>query len=216
MASRAILRRRKIVSDYLNVSVRSIQSFQTLGQGQSFQCFDSVGYTSITDHVSQNSDQLRENEENSALSRKPLDFSTLGIFRHKAYEITALRYGNGRSDFNCLMGVRLMSQSRCYASTATAKQPDFGSDDEDNKEMASKKKKEASPEECDEAVVGLSAAKAKAKAKQLQESQSIDMPILKKLWATFLGIGPALRAVASMSRSDFLSMYIFFATLLLN
>ncbi|KAI3459854.1 hypothetical protein Pfo_016517 [Paulownia fortunei] len=201
MASRAILRRRKIVSDYLNVPVRSIQSFHTLGQGQSCQCFDSLGYTSITDPVSQNSDRLRENDETSALSKK-LDCSTLGIFRHKAYGITAFSYENRRSDFNCLMGVRFMSQPRCYASTATAKQPDLGSDDEDNEEMAAKKRKEASPEECDQAVVGLSTAKAKAKAKQLQESQSIDTPILKKLWATFLGIGPALSAVASMSRED--------------
>ncbi|KAK6116776.1 hypothetical protein DH2020_049509 [Rehmannia glutinosa] len=201
MASRVILRRRKILSDYLNVHVRSIQSIQTLGDGQSCQCFDSRGYTSITDSISQNSDQLRENDETSALGKKPLDFSTLRIFGLKANRNTSFSYEN-RSDFNWLTGGRFMSQPRRYASTATAKQPDLGSDDEDNEEVAAKKRKEASPEECDQAVVGLSTAKAKAKAKRLQESQSFGTPILKKLWATFLGIGPALRAVASMSRED--------------
>ncbi|KAH6786593.1 LETM1-like protein [Perilla frutescens var. hirtella] len=198
MASGVILRRRKNLLDYLNLSLRSIQTFHALGGGQS--C--SPNYTAITDHSSQNLIHLRENDETSVLCKKPLDPIALGIFRHKAHEITALRYGNRRSDFNYLMGARMISQSRCYASTATARKPDPGRDDEDNEEMATQKKKEASPEECDQAVVGLSTAKAKAKAKKLQESKSTDKTILKKLWATFLGIGPALRAVASMSRED--------------
>lgn len=204
MASRAILRKRKTVSDYLNV-IRSAQTLQNLGQGKSSQCFDSSGYTSFTNHASQNSYQYRENDETPAFSKKSLNFSTLGIFGHKPYGSAAFRYGNRRSDFNCLMSIRLMSQYRYFGSTATAKQPDMGSDDEDNENMTAKRKKEASPEECDQAVVGLSTAKAKAKAKQLQESQN--KPILKKLWATFLGIGPALRAVASMSRSYSSSAY---------
>lgn len=198
MASGVILRRRKIFSDYLNLSLRSIQTFHTLGSGQS--C--SPGYTSNTDHVSQNLLHLRENDETSALCKKPLDPTALGVFRHKAYEITAVSYGSRWSNFNYLMGARMISQSRCYASTSTARQPDSGRDDDDDEEMAAQRKKEASPEECDQAVVGLSTAKAKAKAKKLQESKSTGKMILKKLWATFLGIGPALRAVASMSRKD--------------
>lgn len=195
MASGVILRRKKTILDYLNLSLRSIQTFHTLGCRQS--C--SPGY-SVADHISQNLVHLKENDPTSALCKKPLDPVTLGTSRHKASEIAALRYESGRLNFNCLMGARLVSQSRSYASTATAKQPDPGSDDQDNQDLAAKRKKEASPEECDQAVVGLSTAKAKAKAKKLQESQSTDKPILKKLWATFLGIGPALRAVASMSR----------------
>lgn len=197
MASGVILRRKKTILDYLNLSLRSIQTFHTLGCRQSF----SPGY-SVADHISQNLVHLRENDRTSALCKKPLDPVALGISRHKASEIAALRlrYESGRLDFNCLMGARLVSQSRSYASTATAKQPDLGSDDQDNQDLAAKRKKEASPEECDQAVVGLSTAKAKAKAKKLQESQNTDKPILQKLWATFLGIGPALSAVASISR----------------
>lgn len=196
MASGMILRRRKALSDYLDLSVRSIQTFHASGSGQS--C--SPGYPSVADHIRQNLDQLRENDKTSAVCNKSLDPVALGIFRDKAYEITALRYGNRKTDFNSLIGARMISQSRYFASTATARQPDPGNNDEDNEEMTARTKKEASPEECDQAVVGLSTAKAKAKAKKLQESQSTVKPILNKLWATFLGIGPALRAVASMSR----------------
>ncbi|XP_042010847.1 mitochondrial proton/calcium exchanger protein-like [Salvia splendens] len=198
MASGVILRRRKTLSDYLSLSLRSIQTFHTSGCGQS--C--SPSYISITDHNPHNIDLLREKQKTSTLCKKPLNPVSLGVCSPKAYEITALRYGNGRLDFNCLIGARMISQSRCYASTATARQPDPGNDDEDIEEMSAKRKKEASPEECDQAVVGLSTAKAKAKAKKLHESQITVKPILKKLWATFLGIGPALRAVASMSRED--------------
>ncbi|KAL6573431.1 hypothetical protein OROHE_001890 [Orobanche hederae] len=202
MASRTILRRRKIVSEYLNSNVGAIQSFRTIGQGQSHQYLDSRAYTSLTGPVSQNSDQLRKRDETSALSKKSLDFTILGNIRNKTNGITAFSYENTRSDLSYLMGVRFMSHPRHFATTATAKQPDLGSDDEADDEMAAKKRKEASPEECDQAVVGLSTAKAKAKAKRLQESQSFYTPILKKLWATFLGIGPAIRAVASMNRED--------------
>lgn len=97
--------------------------------------------------------------------------------------------------------MRLSPYSVRCASTATAKQPDLGSDDEE--ELIAKKKSEASPEECDQAVVGLSTAKAKAKAKQLQESQKVAKSIIQRVWATILGIGPALRVVASMSRLGF-------------
>ncbi|KAL6527166.1 hypothetical protein OROGR_016256 [Orobanche gracilis] len=202
MASRTILRRRKIVSEYLNSNVDTIHSLRTVGQAQSHQYLDSRAYTSLTGPVSQNSDRLSKRDETSALSKKSLDFTILGNLRNRTNGITAFSYENTGSDLNYLMGVRFMSHPRHFATTATAKQPDLGSDDEDDDEMAAKKRKEASPEECDQAVVGLSTAKAKAKAKRLQESQSFYTPILKKLWATFLGVGPAMRAVASMNRED--------------
>ncbi|KAG8375866.1 hypothetical protein BUALT_Bualt09G0003600 [Buddleja alternifolia] len=195
MASRAILRRRKSVSDYLNVPVHAIRSFQTLIRHQ---CLDSSGFQAFP----QTSDQLRENDKTSVLNKKSPNSPTLGVFGFKAYGMTTFHYGNRRPDFSCLTGIRLMSQPTRYASTATAKQPDLGSDDEDNEEIAATKRKEASPEECDQAVVGLSTAKAKAKAKKLQDSQMVAKSIFNKLWTALLGIGPALKAVASMSRED--------------
>ena len=98
----------------------------------------------------------------------------------------------------------LMSISIRNASTASAaKQQQVGSDDEENEEsvVCKKIRKEASPspEECDQAVEGLTSAKAKAKAKKLQE-QKVANSILQTVWTTFLGIGPALKAVASMTK----------------
>uniref|UniRef100_A0A2N9F879 Letm1 RBD domain-containing protein n=1 Tax=Fagus sylvatica TaxID=28930 RepID=A0A2N9F879_FAGSY len=107
---------------------------------------------------------------------------------------------NRRADFVPSFGVQWISQSIRYASTATAGQPDTASGNDENEQKVAKKVKEASPEECDQAVEGLSNVKAKAKAKQMQESQKSAESIMKRVWAMLLGIGPALRAVASMSR----------------
>jgi len=82
---------------------------------------------------------------------------------------------------------------------ATASQPATDSPKENNGDQTLKQKKtEASPEECDQAVEGLSTVK--AKAKQAQESRKKDETIVRKFWSLFMGIGPALRAIASMSR----------------
>lgn len=97
------------------------------------------------------------------------------------------------------LGFRWATEYVRYLKTAAAGKPELGGDDK-NEEPAIKQKKEASPEECDQAVEGLSSVKAKAKAKQLQDSPKDVNFILKRVWAALLGIGPALRAVASMSR----------------
>ncbi|KAI8004316.1 Mitochondrial proton/calcium exchanger protein [Camellia lanceoleosa] len=202
MASRSILRRRKFVSDYLNVSARSIRSFQSLGHGQSNQYVDSRGLSSGANHPSGDIFCIKDGDAGSAVNEDLLKFSALGIFKHRCYGVMASGHVNGRSQFILPMGMRLMPQSIHYASTATAGKPDLGSDDEDKEELVAKKRKEASPEECDQAVEGLSTAKAKAKAKRLQESEKVAKSALQRVWATLLGIGPALRAVASMSRED--------------
>ncbi|KAL7176732.1 hypothetical protein ACSBR2_030140 [Camellia fascicularis] len=202
MASRSILRRRKFISDYLNVSARSIRSFQSLGHGQSNQYVDSRGLSSGANHPSGDIFCIKDGDAGSAVNEDLLKFSALGIFKHRCYGVMASSHVNGRSQFILPMGMRLMPQSIHYASTATAGKPDLGSDDEDKEELVAKKRKEASPEECDQAVEGLSTAKAKAKAKRLQESEKVAKSALQRVWATLLGIGPALRAVASMSRED--------------
>jgi LETM1 and EF-hand domain-containing protein 1 len=102
------------------------------------------------------------------------------------------------------LGARYFLQSVRTTSTAAGK-PKLGVLNEQNEDQK-QPKKEASPEECDQAVEGLSTAKAKAKAKQVQEVQKTDQSIRQKFWARLLGIGPALRVVASMSRSWFPSL----------
>ncbi|KAI7726342.1 hypothetical protein M8C21_007998 [Ambrosia artemisiifolia] len=65
-----------------------------------------------------------------------------------------------------------------------------------------KQVKEASPADCDDAVEDLSVVKAKAKAKQVQESGKDVKFIVNKVRDMLLWIGQALRAIASMSRKD--------------
>nr|XP_027120026.1 mitochondrial proton/calcium exchanger protein-like [Coffea arabica]XP_027120027.1 mitochondrial proton/calcium exchanger protein-like [Coffea arabica]XP_027120028.1 mitochondrial proton/calcium exchanger protein-like [Coffea arabica] len=202
MASRAILRRQKIFSDYLNVLARSILSFQHLGHSQSTPTLESCSFSSLASSCSQFSDCSRDHNEVKVSNEELLKFTASGKLWRRSNGILLSGYGNRNLELISPTGVRLMSHSIRYASTATAKQPNLGSDDEEDEERVSKKRKEASPEECDEAVVGLSTAKAKAKSKRLHESQKVAKSVLQRVWATFLGIGPAMRAVASMSRED--------------
>ncbi|KAK6915793.1 LETM1-like, ribosome-binding domain [Dillenia turbinata] len=106
------------------------------------------------------------------------------------------------------LNVSLVLQSvRCYSSSSSAAtaagRPQLGvgvggpAEDQVPKQI-----QEASPDQCDQAVEGLTTVKAKAKAKQLQESQKCAKSIISRLWAMLLGIGPAFRAIASMSRED--------------
>lgn len=197
MTSMAILRRRRLLTDYLNVSARSIQNLQSWGNGQSAHYFDSCSFSSTMNCICQGSDKRKDHDEVSPINDGFLRFSGLGFFPPKCCNTTV--FGYRRVDFISSTGMRLWPYSVRFASTATAKQPNLESDDE---ELIAKKKSEASPEECDQAVVGLSTAKAKAKAKRLQESQKVAKSVIQRVWATLLEIGPALRAVASMSRED--------------
>jgi LETM1 and EF-hand domain-containing protein 1 len=95
--------------------------------------------------------------------------------------------------------MRYMSLSIRNATTVAAKKPE----EEDKKvDELAKNRKEASPEECDQAVESLSSVKAKAKAKRLQESKKVARSIVQRAWAIVLKIGPAIKAVASMNRAD--------------
>lgn len=195
MASRAILRRRRLLSDYLNVSARSIQNLRSWGNGQSAHYFDSCGFSSTANCICQGLDKRKDHDEVSPIND---GFSGLVFFRTKRYSTTVFDYLNRRVDVVPSTSMSLWPYSVHCTSTATAKKPNLGSDDEE--ELIAKKKSEASPEECDQAVVGLSTAKAKAKAQRLQESQKDAKSVIQRVWATLLGIGPSLRMVASMSR----------------
>ncbi|MBA0840858.1 hypothetical protein Goarm_003401, partial [Gossypium armourianum] len=200
MASRTILRKRGFVSDYLNASIRSVQTFQFLGHPT--HKLDSFSYTSNVDHTSEDFNYRKKLDVNSVAKHDLMGFSGFRYFSYGSQGISVLSPGSGRFQFNSPSSVRLMSYAVRHASTATARQPELGSDDEGNEELVAKRRKEASAEECDQAVEGLSTAKAKVKAKRLQDSQKAAESILQRVWASILGIGPALRAVASMSRED--------------
>ena len=89
-------------------------------------------------------------------------------------------------------------------------------DDEDrsrDKLKDKEKEKDPSPEDCDEAVEDLSSVKAKHKQSQEAPKESTKKPsdgLMVKIRNVIFGIGPALRAIAAMSR------YIFFLFSLQN
>lgn len=196
MASGALLRRRKVISDQLSVSARCFLAARNVAHGHSTdQLLESRAFSTFSHIPSQEKDSKKNDDVSLFVKGDLLKTSALGLFRTSCY-----RNGNGKADFGFIMGLRQTSQFIRYASTATAGQPNLDGDDERNDELVAKKRKEASAEDCDQAVEGLSTAKAKAKAKRLQESHNVAITVLRKVWTTILGIGPALRAVASMSR----------------
>lgn len=200
MASRILVRRKRFFVDYLNIHLRFIQSFQNASPGQSTEFFDSRSLSSIRSYVTSKTNNVNEGDAFSFSNAKnhTTEFSALVVYRSTYYGIGSSAY-NHREKNGLPAAVALKLQPIRHASTATAGQPEY--DDEENEEVAANKRKEASPEECDEAVVGLSTAKAKVKAK-LQDSEMGSKTFLHRFWATLLGVGPAIRAIASMSRKD--------------
>ncbi|KAG2325479.1 hypothetical protein Bca4012_040006 [Brassica carinata] len=190
MASRAILRRKSIVSDYLSVYARSAQSsFQSFGNSA-----DSHGHHhSLTNHPPLGADRVSKDKSFTG---------GYGLFSPSRFHGSSSHFsgiGSGSSEMGASMGMmRYMSLvSIRNATTVAAKKPE---EEEEKKDGVNRK--EASPEECDQAVESLSSVKAKAKAKRLQESKKVARSIVQRAWVFILGIGPALRAVASMSRAD--------------
>ncbi|KAL2623798.1 hypothetical protein R1flu_008043 [Riccia fluitans] len=88
------------------------------------------------------------------------------------------------------------------ASSACAASPS-SYQDEDGAQKT--KKLEPSAEECDQAVFGLSSAKAKVKQNQVvvkKSESSLTPGLVRRIWTMILGIGPAVKAVLAMSRED--------------
>ncbi|XP_039133456.1 mitochondrial proton/calcium exchanger protein-like [Dioscorea cayenensis subsp. rotundata] len=199
MASRALANRRRDLLNHLNIPARCCSSFSNFWHGRLGQSEDPRVYQLSKPrslHANQDSGSQAILITKRDLGYLPTKFSN---HAHCGISISGLEYG--RRELLLPLGVRFLPQSIRMVSTATAGQRDLGKDDQ-SEDQDQKVKKEASPEECDQAVEGLSTAKAKAKAKLSLESQKDTKSIMQKFWAKLLGIGPALRAVASMSRAD--------------
>ncbi|ESQ28833.1 hypothetical protein EUTSA_v10018184mg [Eutrema salsugineum] len=184
MASRALLRKRKCLVQSLS------EHFQTI------QCLSSVerlGLSSGSGYISRKFDF--KDEKLLSFLKKKESIESSGLLPQSPSFSNGVR----RLEFPYPLGYRLVRQSM-LSSLATANKPDHDKNGEDEK--LTSQTKEASPEQCDEAVEGLSLAKAKAKAMKLEESQKSDVSIMQRVRSFLLGIGPALRAIASMSRED--------------
>ncbi|KAK4788890.1 hypothetical protein SAY86_020209 [Trapa natans] len=208
MASRAIIRRRSVISNYLNTCPRTVQSLQSLLGGHDSKMLDSnrcSSYSEIPSAATGNYSICGNGISDEAFSLEAKDqlvtFTGYWNFRQR-WGINISDFGIGQNVNLYSLGKRWMLHPVRTASTAAVKQQELRSDEDDTAETIAKRRKEPSPEDCDQAVAGLSFARAKAKAKQLQNSQRLVSTVLNRVWATLLGIGPALRAVASMSRED--------------
>uniref|UniRef100_A0A453CBD9 Mitochondrial proton/calcium exchanger protein n=1 Tax=Aegilops tauschii subsp. strangulata TaxID=200361 RepID=A0A453CBD9_AEGTS len=196
MASRAIIRRRKYILEHTNGPRLLHSSKFTSGQG-TFGC--DVEHNTVSHVPQQNSgDSSHEKQQFTLRNRYLLSLSNW-FLRRPALGVPLASYESKAHISVFPLGARYFRQS-VRAASEKAGQPKSGitngkSEDQNQPE------KEASPEECDQAVEGLSTAKAKAKA-MVQEVQKTDQSIIQKFWATLLGIGPALRVIASMSRAD--------------
>ncbi|KAM0917089.1 hypothetical protein ACQ4PT_009724 [Festuca glaucescens] len=197
MASRAIIRRRKYFLEHTNAPLLLHSSSSIFGRGT----FGFDVQLSTVCHLSeQNSgDSDRENGLSTLRKRDHLGLSN-GFLWRPTLGASLASYESKAQNLGFPLGARYFLQPVRTASK-TAGQPKTGVLNEQSEDQK-QPKKEASPEECDQAVEGLSTAKAKAKAKQVQEVQKTDQSIIQKFWARLLGIGPALRVVAAMSRAD--------------
>ncbi|KAK3010717.1 hypothetical protein RJ639_010930 [Escallonia herrerae] len=198
MASRAILRRKRHLFS-------SVNRPELLCQG--FSSFEHEGPSRVPnswwfDHPFRVTDSRKGDSHPSKKEENLSAYSARGFYRHNGFGSPNLGYLTVKTWFLPPSGARLVAGSFQYFATAASGQPKLYRDTDGNEEQAVKPKKEASPEDCDQAVEGLSTIKAKAKAKQVQDSQKDAWYIIKRLRAVLLRIGPALRAVASMSRED--------------
>lgn len=195
MASRAIIRRRKYILEHTNGPRLLHSSKFNSGQG-TFGC--DVEHNTVSHVPQQNSgDSSREKQQYTLRNRYLLGLSN-GFLLRPALGVPLASYESKAQISGFPLGARYFRQSVRAASETTG-QPKSGILN-GKSEYQNQPEKEASPEECDQAVEGLSTAKAKAKA-MVQEVQKTDQSIIQKFWARLLGIGPALRVIASMSRS---------------
>ncbi|KAH6812638.1 LETM1-like protein [Perilla frutescens var. frutescens] len=198
MASRAILQKKRCLVDSVKQPHYLVIRFLGSEHGKRLNIPDSqLGSCPV---ILSHSDSS-EKEDSLSLTKQMVQHMAKNYAGHNLFRVPSLHAEFRVPGEVNPLGFRWATEHVRYLSTAPAGKPELESGD-NKKEEPVKQKKEASPEDCDEAVEGLSSVKAKAKAKKLQDSPKGVNFILKKVWAILLGIGPALRAVASMSRED--------------
>ncbi|KAG5013974.1 hypothetical protein JHK82_026109 [Glycine max] len=187
MASRVILQKRRSLffNPLCSLPTRIIFGFSSVGHAQPLESSELEGKKIFT----VNKDDLAAYAASRFISHSSFRVSSFGFISDKIELVYLSRLG-------------WLSRCSRNISTASAGQSGLTSSYKGSEQSATIQKKEASPEECDEAVEGLSNIKAKAKAKQMQEPKKSADSILRKLWTRILGIGPAFRTIMSMSRDD--------------
>lgn len=198
MALRAILIKKRHLLSSENLSTSLYLRFSRFEHGQASRADDLQRLGCISSNPPPAADGGCEAGLSPVVRKDLLPFPVAEYFRTNLMKSQNFGHGIGRGMSASCMNFRYVLQLSQYSTAATAGQPEFGGDNNRNEKQTSKRIKEPSPEECDQAVEGLSTVK--AQAKQMQESQKSAESLLKSIWAKLLGIGPALRVIASMSR----------------
>ncbi|KAF8038403.1 hypothetical protein BT93_B1059 [Corymbia citriodora subsp. variegata] len=167
MASRAILRKQKYLVNFLNRPTFVIRAFSFSEHGRPPLCDGPQDLGHTTSHAFADTDLKADRSKHQSST-----FAMQQFFWHLPHGVPTLDHILDRKDLLSSFRVARMSELVRHASTATAGQPETRNGNSQSKEKASKQVKEASPEDCDQAVEGLSTAKAKVKAKQMLESQN--------------------------------------------
>ncbi|CAI9767434.1 unnamed protein product [Fraxinus pennsylvanica] len=169
MAASAILQRKKFLFDSLHQPKWLVRWFSSLEHGSSSGVPYSRNWSWAVSYSSSSTNHVNEEDSHSLSNDEALTTLTKEFLRCNSSCIPTLGYGIGRSGVLSPLGARWTIEYARYFSTAAAGQSELGSSEIKNEEQAMKQKKEASPEECDQAVEGLSTVKAKAKAAKIPE-----------------------------------------------
>lgn len=158
----------------------------------------------LLDHKERNGTGVADKSETSgiALSGRSLHVQDGTIWKQS--EFSGRLWGQGPEGKRWLATYTRVTEEAARASNAATA---VRYDDEEEAQNSKKNEKEPSPEDCDVAVEDLSSVK--AKHKQSQEAPKTKESVKKpgdgwmiKVRNVFFGIGPAIRAIAAMSRCE--------------
>ncbi|XP_006587799.1 LETM1 domain-containing protein LETM2, mitochondrial isoform X2 [Glycine max] len=204
MASRVILQKRRSLffNPLCSLPTRIIFGFSSVGHAQPLESSELEGVSQFPFCPSATTENVQEKKIFTVNKDDLAAYAASRFISHSSFRVSSFGFISDKIELVYLSRLGWLSRCSRNISTASADQSGLTSSYKGSEQSATIQKKEASPEECDEAVEGLSNIKAKAKAKQMQEPKKSADSILRKLWTRILGIGPAFRTIMSMSRDD--------------
>ena len=202
MASRVILQKRRSLffNPLCSLPTRIIFGFSSVGHAQPLESSELEGVSQFPFCPSATTENVQEKKIFTVNKDDLAAYAASRFISHSSFRVSSFGFISDKIELVYLSRLGWLSRCSRNISTASADQSGLTSSYKGSEQSATIQKKEASPEECDEAVEGLSNIKAKAKAKQMQEPKKSADSILRKLWTRILGIGPAFRTIMSMSR----------------
>ncbi|KAG4992588.1 hypothetical protein JHK87_026045 [Glycine soja] len=204
MASRVILQKRRSLffNPLCSLPTRIIFGFSSVGHAQPLESSELEGVSQFPFCPSATTENVQEKKIFTVNKDDLAAYAASRFISHSSFRVSSFGFISDKIELVYLSRLGWLSRCSRNISTASADQSGLTSSYKGSEQSATIQKKEASPEECDEAVEGLSNIKAKAKAKQMQEPKKSADSILRKLWTRILRIGPAFRTIMSMSRDD--------------